>query len=169
MRKRLRRLINKRIYITFEILFNVVGSIPDFEDIPKTSDKFLKETTYKKLIDGSDGGPTVKVYKDQGSAFIRCHFIESNIERIHILQEDETISDGIYSDRFANGYTAIGSRYFPRSGREEERVYRLFRFNNSGNIEYHDRILGKDESDWRDLAKYSFNQETLEWTQLKVQ
>ena len=115
------------------------------------------------MIYGSDGGFKVKVYKVQGSAFIRCHNINYNQESIHILQNDETISDGIFRIRFANGDTAIGSKYFRRSGREEVREYRLYRNNKSGNINYRDSILGKDNSGWRTLAAYSFNQETLEW------
>ena len=51
---------------------------------------------------------------------------------------------------------------------EEEEVYRLFRFNNSGNIAYHDQIKGKEDRFWRTLANYRFNQETLDWTKLKV-
>ena len=158
---------NKGTYL-FKLLqmFIVLGSIPNLEDIPKTPDTFWKETTWNKLVDGSDGGDTVKVYKDQGSAFIRCHEIESNYESIHILQEDETISDGIFRERLASGTTALGSMYFRRSEREEDRLYRLFRYNKSGNIEYHDKIYGKDDSGWRFLAKYSFNQETLEWKKL---
>ena len=152
------------LFITLEILFIVVGGIPDLEDISKTSDTFWKETTYNKLIDGSDGGNKVRVYKHQGSSFLRCHNIEYNHESIHILQDDETISDGIYRIRFADGDTAIGSRYFRRSGREEGRMYRLYRFIDYGNIYYYDEIYGKDGSGWRDLAKYSFNQETLDWT-----
>ena len=118
------------------------------------------------MVDGSDGGPKVKVYKDQGSAFIRCHDIEYNSERIHILQEDETISDGIYRERYADGSTGIGSQYFRRSEREEGRLYRLFRFNKSGDIHYNDGIYGKDDSGVRSLAEYRFNQETLDWTNL---
>ena len=122
------------------------------------------------MVYGSDGGPTVKVYKDQDSAFIRCHLIETNHEAIHILQQnDETIADGIFRDRYASGNTAIGSRYFCKSGREEERVYQLYRFNKSGNIDYDDLIWGKDDGGWRRLAKYRFNQETLDWTKLKVE
>ena len=156
---------NKGTYL-FKLLqmFIVVGSIPDIEDIHKTQETFWKETTYDKLVYGSDGGPKVKVYKDQGSAFIKCDYIESNHEIIHILQEDETISDGIYRDRFSNGDTAIGSRYFRRSGREEGRLYRLYRHNKSGNIDYDDQILGKDDSGYRTLALHSFNPETLGWT-----
>ena len=164
-RKRLKRLKNKRISITFKILFNVVGSIPDFKDIPKTQDTFWKETTYNKLIYGSVGGAKVKVYKDQGSAFIRCHFIESNNEYIHILKNDGTIADGIYRVRYADGNTGIGSKYFRRSGREEGMMYHLYRDNVSGNIDYDDKICGKDYR-WRYLAKYRFNQETLEWTKI---
>ena len=115
---------------------------------------------------GSDGGTKVKVYKDQASAFIRCHFIEYNREAIHILQEDGTISDGIFRDRFASGNTTIGSQYIRRSGREEGRMYHLYRHNESGGIYYSDQILGKDDSAWRFLARYSFNKETLEWTKL---
>ena len=118
------------------------------------------------MICGSNGGPKVNVYKDQGSAFIRCHEIESNIEYIHILQQDETISDGIFRIRYADGNTAIGSRYFRRSGREEGRMYRLFRFNESGNIYYQDQIKGKDDSDWRYHTRYQFNPGTLEWKKL---
>ena len=146
-------------------MFIVKGGIPEFEDIPKTTDTFWKETTYNKLMDGSDGGLTVKVYKDQGSAFIRCHMIKSNNEYIHILQHDETISDGIFRGRYASGNTAIGSQYFRRSGREE-RAYRLVRFNKSGNIHYEEQIWGKDDNGWRYLAEYRFNPETLEWTNL---
>ena len=89
------------------------------------------------MIYGSDGGLNVKVYKDQGSDFIRCHEIEYNHEFIHILQHDGTISDGIFRERFHDGDTAIGSQYFRRSGREEEREYRLYRFNKSGDIYYY--------------------------------
>ena len=109
------------------------------------------------------------VYKDQDSAFIRCHDFESNNEYIHILQHDGTISNGIFRIRYSNWYTVIGSQYFRRSGREEGRVYQLYRFNKSGNIEYEDRILGKDGKRWRTLSKYRFNQETLDWTKLEVE
>ena len=126
----------------------------------------MKETTSNKLFDGSDGGDTVKVYKDQGSSFNRCHYIKSNQEYIHILQQDGTISDGIYRNRFADGATAIGSKYFRRSGRDEGRLYRLHRLSESGNIQYQDKMLGKDDSNWRWLSAYSFNPETLDWTKL---
>ena len=121
------------------------------------------------MKDGSYGFSKVKVYKDQGSAFIRCHEIKSNYEAIHILQDDETVSDGIFRARYASGNTAIGSKYFRRSGREEGREYRLYRFND-GDIYYYDKIWGNDDTSWRwrDLAKYRFNQETLDWTKLKV-
>ena len=128
----------------------------------------MKETTLNRLIDGSDGGYKVKVYKDQDSAFIRCHDIVFDNEYIHILQNDGIISDGIYRERWADGDTVIGTRYFRRSGREEERQYHLYRWNKSGNIVYHDKIYGKDDSAWRTLARYSFNQETLQWTKLEV-
>ena len=147
-------------------MFIVEGGIPDFEDLLKTPDTFWKETTMGKLVYGSDGGAKIKVYKDQGSAFIRCHEIEYDIEYIHILQHDETISDGIYRVRYASGNTAIGSKYICRSVRDEEREYHLFRYNESGNIDYDDVICGKDDSDWRLLAKYSFNKETLDWSKL---
>ena len=154
--------------MTIRIIVIIVGSIPDFDDIPETTDTFWKETTLNKLIYGSDGGQKVKVYKDQSSAFIRCYNIESYDEYIHILQHDETISEGIFKARFAFGNTAIGScigsQYFRRSGREEGRLYRLYRDNRFGNIEYEDSIWGKDDSGWRTLATYRFNQETLEWT-----
>ena len=120
------------------------------------------------MIDGSGGGETVKVYKDQGSKYIRCHMLESNIEYIHILQHDGTIGDGIFRQRYADGYSAIGSRYFRRSGREEDRMYCVYRFNASGNIFYGDKIWGRDGSHWKTLVDYSFNQETLEWTDNKV-
>ena len=147
-------------------MFIVKGGIPEFEDIPKTTDTFWKETTYNKLMDGSDGGLTVKVYKDQGSAFIRCHMIKSNNEYIHILQHDETISDGIFRERYSEVYTVIGSKYFRRSGNEEGRLYSLYRFNKSGDIYYYDQIWDKDDSDWRILAWFRFNPETLDWTQM---
>ena len=160
---------NKGTYL-FKLLqmFIVVGSIPDFEEIPKTPDTFWKETTGNKLIDGSDGGAKVKVYKDQGSAFIRCHEIEPNNEYIHILQQDGLISDGIYRERHLGGNTAIGShsQYFRRSGREEGRWCRLYRLNRSGKIEYQENIFGRDDSFWRRLATYFFNQETLIWTKV---
>ena len=70
--------------------------------------------------------------------------------------------------RFADGDTVIGSQYFRRSGREEARIYRLYRDNKSGEIQYKDSIWGKDDSDWRTLADYRFNQETLDWTKLEV-
>ena len=120
------------------------------------------------MIDGSDGGEKVKVYKDQGSAFIRCHEIDYNEERIHILEHDGTIADGIFRERYASGSTVIGSKYFRRAGREEGRWYQLYRDNKSGEIQYEDKILGKDDIFYRTLEAYSFNQETLEWTQLEL-
>ena len=121
-----------------------------------------------KLIHGSDGGTKVKVYKNPASSFIRCHEIESNYESIFRLQEDETIQDGIFRDRWDDGNTSIGSKYFCRSGRQETREYRLYRVNESGDIDYYDRIFGKGDSDWRYLAIYSFNPEMLGWTKHDV-
>ena len=154
--------------MTIRIIVIIVGSIPDFDDIQETTDTFWKETTYNKLKDGSDGGPKVMVYKDQDSAFIRCHDFKSNTEYIHILQHDETISNGIYRVRYADGDNGIGSMYFRRSGREEERLYRLSRYNDNGDIYYYDQICGKDGR-WKYLAKYSLYPKTLEWTQHKVE
>ena len=74
---------------------------------------------------------------------------------------------GIHRYRWPNGDTAIGSRSFDRSGMEDNRYYRLRRFND-GNIQYKDQIWDKDNSSWRDLAKYRFNPETLDWTKLDV-
>ena len=64
--------------------------------------------------------------------------------------------------RWDNGNTTIGSRYFARSGRKEDRVYRLHRDNTS--IAYYDKICKEDECCWRTLAKYSFNPQRLDWT-----
>ena len=115
------------------------------------------------LIEGLNGGDKLKVYKDQSSSYIRCDEIELNTEYIHILQQDETIGDGIFRERFASGNSAIGSQYFSRSGREEEWIYCLYRFNESGNIYYYDKILDKDVGVWRTLAKYIFDSKTLRW------
>ena len=76
---------------------------------------------------------------------------------------------GIFRERnAASGNTSIGSRYFSKSGRGEDRMYYLFRDNKSGNIQYQDQIWGKNDSGWRALAKYRFNPETLDWTKLDV-
>ena len=109
----------------------------------------------------------MNVYKEEGSSFIRCHEIKSNVEYIYNLQ-DGTIQDGIFRDRWDDGDTAIGSKYFRRSGRDEGRVYCLFRFNNTGDIEYYDQIWGIDDRNWRFKARHSFNPETLDWTKVNV-
>ena len=146
----------------------IVGGIPVFEEIPKTTDTFWKETTNNKLVDGLDGGLQVKVYKHQVSNCIRLHYIKSNDEFIHILQQDEIIGDGIFRTRYANGDIVIGSQYYHSSGREEKRMYRLYRFIKSGNIRYYDQILEKTDSGWRYQAAYSFNPDTLYWTKINV-
>ena len=103
------------------------------------------------------------MYKQARSNYILCHH-ENNDETIHILQQDGTIKDGFFRVRLANGSTAIGSKYFRRAGREEARVYRLRRYNTSRKIAYTDAVKGKDDKHWRELTKYTFNPETLEWT-----
>ena len=112
------------------------------------------------------GSIEIKVYKDPGSSFIRCHEIKSNDEYIHNLQPDGLFESGIYRYRFASGNTAIGSIYFRRSGREEDREFCLYRDDKSGDIHYYDDINGKYESGLRTLAKYRFNPETLDWTNM---
>ena len=120
------------------------------------------------MIDGSDRGLKVKIYKHQGSAFISCHEMEDNLEYIYNLQEG-SIQDGIFRIRWDNGKSAIGSKYFSRLGREEDREYRLIRSNKSGEIQYNDKIWGKDDSDWRWVAAYNFNRETFVWTKLNAE
>ena len=146
-----------------ENTYFILGSIPEFDDIPKSKDTFWKKTTWNKLIDGSDGGNKVNVYKQLGTSYVLCQQIGPNDESIYLLQDNGTITDGIYRDRWDGGDTVIGSRYFRRSGREEERKHFLLRYNESGNIQYHIHILGKEEDDYRYTA-YSFNPETLDWT-----
>ena len=114
------------------------------------------------------GSYKVNVYKEPGSSFIRCHEIDLNNEHIYNLQQDGTIQDGIFIFRKFIGDTIKGSRYFRRSGREEDRTYCLYRSNIYGNIYYQDLVWGKEDSGWRYLAHYKFNQETLEWTKLEV-
>ena len=151
------------LFITFKILIFVAEWIPDVEDIPKTTDTFWKETTFDNLIDGSDGGAKVKVYNHPGSSYILCHDENKNIEYVYILQQDETIQDGIFRARDYDGNTMIGSKYFRRSGGEEDGSY-LVRYNKSGYILYNDKIWDKDNSSWRTRARYNFNPETLDWT-----
>ena len=115
-----------------------------------------------KLVEGSDGGKRkVKVYKHPGSSYILCHSEENNDEFIYKLQ-DEIIQDGIFRERLRWGCTAIGSQYMSRSGREEYRIYSLYRDNKSLNIEYQDDIVNVGIF----LAHYRFNPETLEWTNI---
>ena len=123
----------------------------------------------ERLQHGSRSGSIkLNVYKDPGSSFVLCHNTNSNREQIFKLQPDGMFESGIYNIRGANGDTAIGSRYFQRSGREEGRQHRLYRYNKSGDIEYHDKIWGKNDTGWRWLAKYIFHPETLDWIKLDV-
>ena len=154
--------------------------VPKFVDIPKTSDTFWKNTNLDRLIHGSNMGfntlfggilsTNLKAYKDQGSSFILFHDKKKNDEYIHNLQKDGRLEEGIFRYRYANGDTEIGSKYFKfRSGREEFRKYILYKDNESGNIQYRDQSkkwLYHDE--WKTLAKYSFNPETLDWKKLDV-
>ena len=110
-------------------------------------------------------GIELKVYKDPGSSFILCHNPESNIEEIHNLKPNGRFESGIHRKRFASGDTIIGSQYFHMGWRREDRVYRLFRFNDTGDIHYIDKISVYDSS-WRNIARYSFNPETLVWTNM---
>ena len=142
-------------FLNFEILI-LIGCIPDFNDIPKTMDTFWKDTTKNKLKYGFDGGGKVKVYKHPGSSFI-LYQDEDNNECIYNLQQDGTIQDGIFRSRDVYRNTAIGSEYFRRSWKE---YYRFYRLNKSRDIKYYDIIDGKS------LARYSFNTETLDWTNL---
>ena len=88
----------------------------------------------------------------------------NNIYRLN----NEIFENGISRYRYVNGDTIIGSQYFSRTGRRrDERIYQLYRFEKSGEIEYHELIKRKDDSVWRDLARYGFNPETLKWTQLE--
>ena len=68
------------------------GHIPDFDDIKKTSENFLKTTTFARLqfgrFFGIGGTVKLKVYNLKGSKFVRCHEIDSNNEYIHILRPD---------------------------------------------------------------------------------
>ena len=121
-------------------------------------DKLIHGSDGGSQVSSPDGGSKVKVYKHPGSSYILCHD-EDNAEYIFKLQ-DETIQDGIFRMRWDGRKTEIGSQYFRRSGREVDRIYFLCRDNESGNIEYYDII------DARELAWYSFNPETLEWTNL---
>ena len=141
---------------------------PNFDEITKTSDTFWKKTTYEKLKDGSHfGSIKVKVYKDQASSFILCRHDTDNDEYIFNIKQDGTIAEGIFRHRRDNGSTAIGSRYFSRSGRGEDRMHRLYKDKNSEAIKYIDEIKLKHDSVWRALAVYSFNPQTLDWTLTK--
>ena len=138
--------------------------MPDFEDIPKTQDTFWKDTTLENLIDGSDGGTKVKVYKQPGSSFILCQTDDNTYEYIQSGLEDGKFANGVYRERFANGDTEIGSRYFLRSGRKVDRVYRLLRYNYDGEIRYTDKVMDNTKGGWKWLEEYIFNPETLEWS-----
>ena len=122
-----------------------------------------------KLAIGKDPlfSKVVKIYKQKGSSYILCQDQEDN-EYIYNLREDGTVSEGINRERWNNGNTVIGSQYCRRSGRKGARIYRLIRDYESGDIEYQDRIRGKDDHFWRVQTVYSFNSETLDWTKTTV-
>ena len=99
----------------------------------------------------------VKVYKHPGSSFILCQSKYNNYECIYKIREDGLLADGIYKFKGYEGDTQIGSKYFCRSGRKEEREYSLGRNNESGNIHHY------RESEEGDYLRYFFNPETLVW------
>ena len=63
--------------------------------------------------------------------------------------------------------TFIGSRYFMRGDRKEDRQYCLYRFNKSGNIIYEDKIWGEEDKGWRLLTKYQYKPESFSWKKVK--
>ena len=123
----------------------------------------------KKLINGPCGNDIGKVYRVQGSSFIRIVSINSfhTQDSIYNLQDNETVQNGIFRE-WDTECDSIGSQYYRRSG-SEDRNYCLVRGNN-GNISYNTSlwtIINGECMGWGTSKLYSFNPETLDWIEYK--
>ena len=102
----------------------------------------------------------IKLYRNKNSNFVRVHNIGNNHEYIHIIDKNGLLKLGIFRYKVPNMDTSIGSRYFRRGDRKEDRQYHLYRFNKSGNIEYEDQ-RGEEDKGWRLQTKYEYIPETF--------
>ena len=133
--------------------------IPRFEDIEKTEQNLLIETTFGKIL-GEINQEKGKVYKHEYSQFVRCHNLLDNQESIHRFRNN-LVQPGICRYLFSNGITCIGNRCFPREGGIDQ-LYRLFRLP-SGNI-YYDHQIHRN-SKWDTITVFKFDHTNLSWKQ----
>ena len=132
--------------------------IPRFEDIEKTEQNFLMETTSGKIT-GNENTDKVKVYKHENSDFVRIHDLSNNQQSIYRF-EGNLVQPGRYRCLFPSGATIIGYRYLARQGGVDQ-YYDLYRYS-SGDIDYVHQILRNNN--WEIITQYKFDVKNLTWT-----
>ena len=113
----------------------------------------------------------IKVYQTQQvPGFTRLSDTDAKQEYIY-RYEDNKLQDGGFRSIFNSGSSCFGKRKFAKSpdDGEEDRLYRLYKYAASGNIEYEEKIWvnGQDKA-WRNLTKYKFNPDKLEWNKVNL-
>ena len=117
--------------------------------------------------DESRNQDKVKLYRNKNSDFVRVHDIKDNHEIIQLTDENGQLKHGIFRYTIPNKKTNLGSRYFRRGDRNQNREYSLYRFNESVNIIYQDQVYGKEDKAWKVLTKYEYKPKTLSWVKVK--
>ena len=162
--------LNIQIFDAIQFFLIITEYIPTFEDIEKTQSNFYKTSTVGEIKygDKSRNPATVNLYRKSQDPFVLVHEIENNHEYIHTIQETDLLKEGMYRYKFPDGDTWIGCRLFERGDRQEEKMFRLYKFSSSGEIRYFEQVWGKEDKSYRTVIEYMFHPDTLSWSKVEI-
>ena len=149
--------------------------IPSWEDIPMTSEFWWKKTSWQRLLFGKVGnfalfaGKPCMCYRRKGDDFVRVS--EHNIEFLHQLQENKTLKDGIFREKYESGETKLGYQYFDRTygNTGEARIYSLNMTVSGDIIQYLEQIFSrKTNLKWKVVTAFQYNKETFTWSKVEL-
>ena len=144
--------------------------IPDFNEIEKTESNFYTTSTVGEIMygDKSRNTTTVNIYRNSQEPFVLVHNLTDDHEYIHKLNDEGQLQEGIYRYKFPWGDTEIGCRLFWRGDRQEDKVFRLYKFSSSGEIRYFEQVWGNEDKSYRTVTEYMFHPDTLSWSNVEI-
>ena len=144
--------------------------IPDFNEIEKTESNFYKTSTVGEIMFGdmSRNTTTVNIYRNSQEPFVLVHNFKHKSEYLYKMNEKEQLKEGMHRIKLSNRDIWIGCRLFWRGDRQEDKVFRLYKFSSSGEIRYFEQVWGNEDKSYRTVIEYIFHPDTFSWSKIEI-
>ena len=132
--------------------------------ITESKENFVGNFEYKELLGWENGDNNLfHVYQNSDNSKYKKRVLpENDYKEINVYNAaGHLLEDGPYTFTFSSGDTSYGSRTFATPDGKKPRIYRLYKYHNTQDIQYHEKVA--ENKKWKYLQRYKFDKTNFTW------